>query len=797
VVKRRSGRRITRRALRREKRACRDTHPASLRSFFCIGRILLLGTVVGSGSALARPEDLDLLPPFSGTIVPIATYGELVPGVAHPGIDLPVLASPQEISAAGDAEIVHVAISTSGYGRSLSLELADGRTIIYAHMSHFMSAIEESCRVRQERTASYEIDWSPPPGLFPVRRGELIGETGETEDGRHLLHLEVRVNGTPRNPLRSGFRFADHARPRIDGLRFVPLGPTARIDGGLNPVEVSLDAFADRNGPAPRVVLWGPIGVESISHDDAPGCRRAPWAMRLEVDGAAQFDGDVGERVLEGRWDQDVPDPVVPDRFVQRLYRPAERDRGRLSCGSTLRPGVHRLRLIVRDTVGLPDTAEVRVIVRPAPRSEEWTVRPCGSGQWDVGVRVGPTAAGDPETIRLWVDQTEDGRRYPVSTLLGPIGSGWFLGEISSFVPSGRTGLRIRMRTSDGLESWGPPLALDPAGGCGGAVVDSPSVVACPRWLDIRSPIACLPASTPGAVLQIPGNAITCELLEIPPEGGNTGEWRWLAPPRRAKAGVTPYLDVRLDGATRRWRLGSVVLATPGDDLFWSSPDGALTLEIPAATFYGPVWLVWTKTDRTDERIPGGEIAGFPQSRSEQTEILVVRSEVHRIEPGELEMDGPFRVAIRPNLLPETAEEAKRLAIYWRSGPGKPWSHKGGIWTGSALVALAGALGEWVIAEDRSEPWLYALDPAPGDRRSGAVTELRASIREDGSGVDASGIEVELDGKRHPVAWMQSRRAAIVELAVPIAEGNHQWEIRARDRAGNLARRSASFSVVR
>lgn len=759
--------------------------------------MLILGSVMGSCGAAARAEDLELLPPFSATVTPIATYGELVPGVTHPGIDLPVLASTQEISAAGDGEIVHVAVSTTGYGRALSLELTDGRTILYAHVSRFMSALDESCRAIQARTASYEVDWSPPRGLFPIRRGELIGETGETEDGRRLLHLEVRVNGTPRNPLRSGFRFSDRTRPKIDGIRFIPLGPTARIDGGLDPVEVSLDAFADRNNHAPRVVLWGPIGVESISHDEAPGGKRAPWSMRLEVDGTVQFDGDVGERVLEGRWDPNAPDLPTPDRFIQRLYRPAERDRGRLSCGSTLRPGIHRLRLVVRDAAGLPDTATVRVMVRPAPRFEEWTARPCGSGQWDVGVRIGPPEAGDPETIRLWVDQTEDGRRYPVSTPLGPIGSGWFLGEISSIVPSGRTGVRIRMRTSDGLESWGPPLALDPSGGCGGAVVDSPAVVACGRWLDIRTAVACLPAATPGAVLQIPGGSIPCELLEIPPGGGGVGQWRWLAAPRRAKAGVTPYLDVRLDGATRRWRLGSVVLATPGDDLLWTSPDGALTLEIPAATFYGPVWLVWTKSDREGERIPGKEIAGFPQSRSEQTEILVVRSEVHRIEPGDLEIDGPFRVAIRPDPLPATAEEARRLAVYWRSGPGKPWSCMGGTWTGSALVALADELGEWVIAEDRSEPWLYALDPAPGDRRSGSVTALRASIREDGSGLDASGIEVELDGRRYPVAWMPSRRAAIAELAAPVAEGSHQWEIRARDRAGNLVRRSASFSVIR
>jgi hypothetical protein len=79
----------------------------------------------------------------------------------------------------------------------------------------------------------------------------------------------------------------------------------------------------------------------------------------------------------------------------------------------------------------------------------------------------------------------------------------------------------------------------------------------------------------------------------------------------------------------------------------------------------------------------------------------------------------------------------------------------------------------------------------------GPLSSLRASIREDGSGLDPSGVEIELDGKRLPAAWMPVSRTAIATPAVPIAEGNHQWEVRVRDRAGNVARRTASFSLVR
>jgi hypothetical protein len=187
----------------------------------------------------------------------------------------------------------------------------------------------------------------------------------------------------------------------------------------------------------------------------------------------------------------------------------------------------------------------------------------------------------------------------------------------------------------------------------------------------------------------------------------------------------------------------------------------------------------------------------LPQSSSEQSEILLLRSAVHRMGPEELEMDGPFRISIRPTIAPGSAEEAKRLGIYTRRGPESPWTFLGGTWTGSALVAIGDAMGEWIVLEDRSEPWIYALDPSAGDRRMGPLRSLRASVREDGSGLAAAGVEIELDGRPLPAAWMPVSRMVVASPVVPIAEGNHRWEVRVRDRAGNLARRAASFSVVR
>jgi hypothetical protein len=88
------------------------------------------------------------------------------------------------------------------------------------------------------------------------------------------------------------------------------------------------------------------------------------------------------------------------------------------------------------------------------------------------------------------------------------------------------------------------------------------------------------------------------------------------------------------------------------------------------------------------------------------------------------------------------------------------------------------------------------MDPAAGSRRSGGIADLRARIREEGSGIRADELEILLDGKRIPAEWNPWSRS--IRAAVPgaIAPGDHRWEVRATDEAGNEARRSAEFTLI-
>jgi murein DD-endopeptidase MepM/ murein hydrolase activator NlpD len=98
------------------------------------------------------------------------------PGL-HQGIDIAAAAG-QPVFAAADG-LVALAASTSGYGEAVYLAHGFGVTTRYGHLS--------------------EIDVRPGQR---VHRGDLLGRVGSTgrSTGSHL-HYEVRLDGTPVNPL--------------------------------------------------------------------------------------------------------------------------------------------------------------------------------------------------------------------------------------------------------------------------------------------------------------------------------------------------------------------------------------------------------------------------------------------------------------------------------------------------------------------------------------------------------------------------------------------------------------------
>ena len=176
----------------------------------------------------------------------------------HAGLDIGASwGSP--IVAAGDGRVV-AAGWAGGYGREVQIAHGGGLVSLYGHMSQIVAE----------------------PGSF-VRQGQVIGYVGSSglSTGPHV-HFEVRMGGTPVNPL--GVRFtsapvvdthlADAVKARLKALLGVGADQAKRHSQHLN--------IADAAKPALKLArtrgLGARVGANVQHHHDMQGQAGAPQA---------------------------------------------------------------------------------------------------------------------------------------------------------------------------------------------------------------------------------------------------------------------------------------------------------------------------------------------------------------------------------------------------------------------------------------------------------------------------------------------------------------------------------------
>ena len=77
-------------------------------------------------------------------------------------------------------------------------------------MKEFNLQIEKYVRAEQYKQESYEVDIPVSPGIIPIKKGEVLGLSGNTgSSGGPHLHFEIRQtkNAEPMNGLFLGSAF--------------------------------------------------------------------------------------------------------------------------------------------------------------------------------------------------------------------------------------------------------------------------------------------------------------------------------------------------------------------------------------------------------------------------------------------------------------------------------------------------------------------------------------------------------------------------------------------------------------
>ena len=219
---------------------------------------LLTKLLVLFSSIVIHSQEVDFHPPIDAPFNLSGTFGEFRSRF-HTGIDFKG-GEGINIFSIEDGYISRIEVSPSGYGKVVYITHPNGYSSVYAHLSRFSPDIEKYIKSEQYRSKSYTVKKFPKKDQIQVKRGELLGYSGNTgrSFGAHL-HFEIRDTNSQDalNPLMFNYTYEDLERPIIRGLYTINENNTLIRD---LPKRIRISKTNDSTYVADDIIFNGDIG---------------------------------------------------------------------------------------------------------------------------------------------------------------------------------------------------------------------------------------------------------------------------------------------------------------------------------------------------------------------------------------------------------------------------------------------------------------------------------------------------------------------------------------------------------
>ncbi len=219
---------------------------------------LLTKLLVLFSSIVIHSQEVDFHPPIDAPFNLSGTFGEFRSRF-HTGIDFKG-GEGINIFSIEDGYISRIEVSPSGYGKVVYITHPNGYSSVYAHLSRFSPDIEKYIKSEQYRSKSYTVKKFPKKDQIQVKRGELLGYSGNTgrSFGAHL-HFEIRDTNSQDalNPLMFNYTYEDLERPIIRGLYTINENNTLIRD---LPKRIRISKTNDSTYVADNIIFNGDIG---------------------------------------------------------------------------------------------------------------------------------------------------------------------------------------------------------------------------------------------------------------------------------------------------------------------------------------------------------------------------------------------------------------------------------------------------------------------------------------------------------------------------------------------------------
>ena len=693
-----------------------------------------------------------------------STFGESRSRAFHAGIDLKTWGETgHPVQALADGYIWRVRTSPWGYGRALYQKLADGRTVVYAHLEDFAAPMAELVQQAQQQRGRYSVDLYFKEGEIPVLGGAVIAWSGESGAGPPHLHLELRdANNVAINPLLHGFSIADTIAPTLQRVAITPHGRNAQVEGGHDPYVLSLRWQPSRGefvGVRPVQVL-GPVSISALMYDraDAAPNKLAPYRASLHINGEPVFAARY-EQVKYGDMHQMYLDrPLAAFKGgVGRFYNLCRLPGNRLEFYEgpsdgilNLAKGRHEAVLVVADVNGNESRARFGLVVAEPPAI--------------AGARIVAKAGGTFIEARL---SDADNRLVEVELASSRDGENWRRVDRRQ----SRSG-PLKWQIHRNASYW-RIRARDPAGATAFAICRLPET-AVPTFALERRPHADfvelvmryerVPSATP---------LVRVDTANVSPRQTGLREFRVAVPlgPNDPAAGT---VLLRTPGAAVQKVVLDRQLVKPGAAAKLTYANGEVELGFAAASAYAPFF---PQVVAFEPRVPAALVAVGP---------------AFALGP---DVSFDRKVALRLRYDQGTLPPEK-LGIY-REVAAEKWSLVSNEWDAVSrqVVARVRRLGRYALLADLEAPEISSLQPAEG-AVVGSRPEIRGSVRDQGAGIGReTDIEFELDGRPLIAEYDPEAGRVYGHLLEDLPPGAHRLVLRVRDMSGNQAEVHSEFTV--
>ncbi len=259
-------------------------------------KYLLLFFFLISSSARSQDIPIDYFAnPLEIPLILAGSYGELRGNHFHSGLDIKTQQKEGlSIFAPADGYVSRINLSEYGYGKALYIKHPNGYTTVYAHLQSYAGIIQDYVKAAQYKKESYEVELFPEASVLPVKKGEIIGYTGDSgSSGGPHLHYEIRDGSQrPMNPMLFGVQIPDSKKPNVYSVFAYPIGGESHINQSQNRTKLRLILQKDGSYKAEDIKAFGKLGFGIVTNDQMDGAsnKNGVYKITSTYNGKTKYD---------------------------------------------------------------------------------------------------------------------------------------------------------------------------------------------------------------------------------------------------------------------------------------------------------------------------------------------------------------------------------------------------------------------------------------------------------------------------------------------------------------------------